>query len=110
VVSIRSELVVCVSLEALLDLPPAPGGESASASRMSNRLVVLSGDDGRVAFRPDEVHGLLRYHPGQLLPPPATLARTSGVQFTTGLIAWKDRTVGCLDADRVLGALTRSFS
>jgi chemotaxis-related protein WspD len=110
VVSIRSELVVCVSLEALLELPPVSDGESATTSRISNRLVVLSGDGGRVAFRPSEVHGLLRYHPGQLQPPPATLTRTSGVQFTTGLITWKDRSVGCLDAGRVLSALTRSFS
>jgi chemotaxis-related protein WspD len=104
VVSVRGELIVCVSLEALLGL----SGQHAPAA--SPRLVVMSFDGTRVAFQPHEVHGVSRYDARELMAAPATLTKASGAHFTTGLFAWNGRSVGCLDASRFFSAVTRSLA
>lgn len=110
VVSIRGELVVCVSLAAILGIADGQIPASGPRSPVYKRLIILHGEGGRVAFQPDEVQGVQRYCTSQLLRPPVTLARTSASQFTIGLIHWGDRTAGCLDPDRLLEALTRSLA
>ena len=57
----------------------------------------------------DEVFGVHRYHPRELRPAPATLAE-SKVTYTTGLLPWRDRTVGCLDDELLFYTLNKSLS
>lgn len=111
VVTVRGELVVCVSLEALLGLDNhhnEDGGGTADGAH--KRLVVLASSEGRLAFVPDDVHGVHRHDPAALMAAPATLARKAGSHFTAGLFEWNSRTVGCLDAERLLTAFARSLS
>jgi chemotaxis-related protein WspD len=107
VVSVRGELIVCVSLESLLGLDGSPAAAPAQAYQ---RLVVLSFDGARLAFHPHEVHGVRRYDPAALIAAPATLARRAGSRFTAGMFEWESRTVGLLDAGEVMTSLTRSLS
>lgn len=100
-VNVRGELVVCVSLASLLR------GEAEAAPQ--GRLVVVRHENGRLAFPVDEVQHTHRYHPHELKPVPATIARSAS-GFTRGLLSWRDRMVGCLDEQLVLQALNRSFA
>jgi chemotaxis-related protein WspD len=109
-VSVRGELVICVSLEALLGIGESTQRAAGTSSRAHGRLLVLKTDDGRIAFQPTEVHGLHRYHAGELSPVPATLLRSSTAKFTVGMLPWNGRTVGCLDAETMVAVLTRSLS
>jgi chemotaxis-related protein WspD len=100
-VNVRGELVVCVSIARLLigDTAPSPQG----------RLVVVRHASGRLAFPVDEVQHAHRYHPDELKPVPATVARSASA-FTRGLLSWRDRIVGCLDERLILEALNRSLT
>lgn len=100
-VNVRGELLVCISIARLL------GGEGGPLPQ--GRLVVVRHAGGRMAFPVDEVQHTHRYHPDELMPAPATIAKSASA-FTMGLLSWKDRMVGCLDERLVLEALDRSLT
>jgi chemotaxis-related protein WspD len=105
-VNVRGELLLCVSLEVLLGLEKA----AEVQKRISlGRLLICNSRGGRLAFPVSEVHGVHRYHPGDLRDAPATLARAAGV-YIVGVLPWKDRTVGCLDDELLLYALDKGLA
>jgi len=99
--NVRGELVTCVSIARLLfgEAAPLPQG----------RLIVMRHASGRLAFPVDEVQHTHRYRPDALMPVPPTIAKSASA-FTRGLLAWSDRTVGCLDGRLLLDALNRSLA
>ena len=107
-VNVRGELLLCVSLGGLL------GTNQRSADPRhgpgdTERLLVLRHQDLHLAFPVDEVVGVHRYRPEEMLEAPATVAR-DGNGYTQSLFALEGRTVGCLDVDAVLAALERSLA
>lgn len=109
VVSIRGELVVCLSLEDLLGFDATAENRPATGSTrraVYRRLLVAAHQSGRIAFAVDEVVAGLRYRPEELNPVPATVART----YTVGLFTWEERNVGVLDSDLFFHAVNRSLA
>jgi chemotaxis-related protein WspD len=108
-VNIRGELLLCASLGAVLEL-----GQNAQAKKEKNRtvyerLLVANRDGNRLAFPVDEVHSIVRYHPRELKPLPATLEKAAAT-FTLGLLPWQEKTVGCLDDELLFYKLNKSFA
>ncbi|MBI3414706.1 MAG: chemotaxis protein CheW [Verrucomicrobia bacterium] len=85
-VNIRGELQVCISLTKLLGLPKRTEEQKASHS-VFERLIVVKRDGHHLVFPVSEIHGLSRYHPGELRAPPATGQRTSGC-FVSAALPW----------------------
>ena len=109
IVNVRGELLICISVTRLLGLdeaPPLPGEHSAATRQ---RLLVTGRRGRRVAMPVDEVHGVQRFQANALGEIPATLAG-SVAHFTRGMLAWQDRTVGCLDEDVFFDAIDRSLA
>jgi chemotaxis-related protein WspD len=104
-VNIRGELVLCVSLEALLGLEKVAEKTGTSL----RRLLICSPPAGRLAFPVSEVHGVHHCHPGDLRSAPATLGRAAGV-YIVGVLPWKDKTVGCLDDELLFYALDKGLA
>ena len=102
-VSVRGELLVCLSLAQVMGL--ANAGEPPR----DGRLIVVNHPDGRMAFPVDEVRSTHAYHVDELKALPATVARTS-TNFADGLLGWQGRTVGRLDGRRLAEALNRSLA
>ena len=105
--NVRGELLVCVSLGAVLGL--ADGAGEKTRARIFKRLLVANRDGNRLAFPVDEVFGLHRYHPRELNAAPATLAQGK-VSYTIGILPWRDKTVGCLDDELLFYTLNKSLS
>ncbi len=105
--NVRGELLVCVSLGAVLGLAVESG--ERTAARIFKRLLVANRDGSRLAFPVDEVFGLHRYHPRELNAAPATLAQGK-VSYTIGILPWRDKTVGCLDDELLFYTLNKSLS
>ena len=110
-VNVGGDLVVHVSLAGLLGVSVAAGlsGLEESRRRMVRRLVVLVDARGRLATTVDEVLGIHHYDQERLRPVPPTLARAES-SFTTAMLDVEGRTVGCLDAVRVMDALSVALS
>jgi chemotaxis-related protein WspD len=110
-VSVRGDLVPHVSLAGLLEIEaggPA-GGDEANARAGTPRLLILSSPQGRIAITVDEVAGVHRHDEAELRPVPDTLARTLA-SHTAAMLQRDERTIGCLDPDRVLAALSAALA
>jgi chemotaxis-related protein WspD len=107
-VNVRGELTVCVSLGRLLGF--GHDTQHLKKSRtVFDRLLVTHWTGGRLAFPVDEVHGVHRFQKDDLREPPATVARST-LTYTRGVITWRDRTVGVLNADVLFASLNRSLA
>ena len=102
-VNIRGELLV------LADLARHLGAASAGTTAESAvRLLVLSHATGRIAVQVDEIGGVHRYHPRELREAPVTVTRSER-SFVSGILDWREQSVGCLNATGLLDTLARSL-
>jgi len=110
IANIRGELLVCVSLTALLGITSVPTpAKTGSVMTVTERLLVTSHEGERLVFPVDEVHGIHRFEQSDLREAPATVARAAAT-YTRAMLVWKDRAVGVLDHSLLFSALNRSLS
>jgi chemotaxis-related protein WspD len=108
-VSVRGELLICVSLGALLGLEAAAEPIGEKGENTGRRLLVANREAQRVAFPVEEVYGVQRHQPEDLREVPTTFSKVAAT-YTTGLLPWRDKTVGCLDDALLFYALNKSLS
>ena len=105
--NVRGELLVCVSLDKVLGIVKETKKPRQRAAY--RRLVVIRDKDGRIVFPVDEVHGIHRFHPGELTQVPATVAKAAATH-TRAMLPWKDQAIGCLDDQLLFYTLNRSLA
>jgi chemotaxis-related protein WspD len=103
--NVRGEVVVCLSLAQLLGISSVASAETPNAAR---RLLVVAHRDGRVAFPVDEVHGVERHSPDELKDAPLSVSQVTA--HTRAVLPWRERAVGCLDAERLMQAVARNIA
>jgi chemotaxis-related protein WspD len=122
-VNVRGELLVCASVARLLGLPddelkvrgdeqtptPAPDARRGSLAIRQARLLVANWNGQRLAFPVDEVFGIHRFHLDEMKEPPTTISK-SALTYTQGVFKWRERSVGCLNADSLFSALNHSLT
>ncbi len=106
-VNIRGTLTVAVSLADLLHLDHAGTGKHATRNAYA-RMLVAAHRGEPAAFPVDEVEGMLRFPASVLLPVPSTLTHATALH-ARGVLAWRETTVGLLDADRLFDSIARSL-
>jgi chemotaxis-related protein WspD len=106
--NIRGELLVCFSLHKLLRLGDAAEPEQPN-TRKSGRLLVIQHESQRAVCPVDEVHGITRFHPRDLTPVPATLAKAAA-SYTRSLLSWADKSVGLLDHELLFRTVNRNLA
>ena len=109
VTNVRGELLVCVSLSAILGLTDEGGQAGRGQAASPPRLMVIRRDDLRAACPVDEIHGVQQFHPRDLRDVPSTVRRST-VRHTTSLLPWQGRSVGVLDERLLFDSLRRSFA
>ena len=109
VANVRGELLICVSLARLLGVEAAPAARHEDGGVAYPRLVVMSSEQGRLVFPVDEMHGIERVAPGVLQEVPASIGKAAA-SYTSAMLPWGERSVGCLDAGLVLYGLHRSLA
>ena len=105
--NIRGELLICVSLGRLVGLEREVRKEKPRL--IFDRLLVVQSHGNRFVFPVDEVHGVQRYHPQELKEVPATLAKNT-LNYTNGVLSWRNNSVGCLDEELLFHTLNRSLT
>jgi chemotaxis-related protein WspD len=127
-VNVRGELTICVSVARLLGLekvsgPKVPGvrcgvsdpdtphltPRTSPLTPVYDRMLVVNWDGQRVVFPVDEMLGVHRLHSEEMKPPPATIAQSARA-CTRGVFAWRERSVGFLDADLLFNLVNRSLA
>lgn len=110
-VNVGGDLVVHVSLAGLLGIPTGATSSAAAPGAMRSvpRLVVLGDARGRLAITVDDVWGVHHHDPALLRVPPPTLTRSPS-SFTTAILEVGGHVVSCLDAARVMDALSGALA
>jgi chemotaxis-related protein WspD len=104
-VNVRGDLLICVSFGKLLGIAE---DEKLSTAK-PRRLLIVRGNGGRFAMPVDDVQHTHRYHDGEVLAAPATIAR-SETTFTRSLLPWRNVTCSILDDVRLFDSLDRSLA
>jgi len=108
-VSVRGELLICVSISHLLGLEDIDEAKKEKHRTTQPRLLVVSHEANRLAFSVDEVEGICRFRNVELLEVPATLAKATA-KYTKSVLPWRKGSVGLLDEALLFYALNRSLS
>ena len=98
--SIRGEIRLCVSLEALLGIPRAP--------EQATLFCVIGDENGDWLFPVQEVAGIHRYAQTHVQPVPAATQAEINL-FSRGILDCDGRPAGLLDEGMLLHALKRSI-
>jgi chemotaxis-related protein WspD len=106
--NIRGELLACFSLEKILRLGDVPLLKPLN-TRVKGRLLVIQHEDQRAVCPVDEVHGIVRFHPRDLAPAPATVAKDTA-SYTRSLLSWADKSVGVLDGELLFHTVNRNLA
>lgn len=107
--NIRGELLVCFSLQHALGLEPAAEPKREKLGAGAERLLVIERDGNRAVCPVEEVHGIARFHPGEVTPAPTTVAKSS-TAHSRSVLTWQQRSVGLLDDQSLLHAVNRSLA
>jgi len=105
-VNVRGSLELCVSMAALVGVDVAADA-AESPDTAGRHLLVIGRDDNRWAFAADEVCGIHRVAPRELLDVPTTAAK-SVAATVKAVFAWLETHAGLLDDERLLENLRRS--
>lgn len=103
--NVRGELMVCVSLSALLGTRPA----NEERDNAPARLLILAAQPSPIAAEVDEVFGIHRFSKLELTKVSSTLAAGANRRLQ-GTLQWRERTVGVLEETSLLSALIRSLA
>jgi chemotaxis-related protein WspD len=109
IANVRGEILICISLAALLGLAAGAAPDGPSARNVHRRLIVAGRSERRVVMPVDEVYGVERFRISALAPLPAILAGSSKA-FTRGMLGWQERTVGYLDDGLLFDAIDRGLA
>ncbi|MEH2418112.1 chemotaxis protein CheW [Nostoc sp.] len=111
-VSIRGELLLCISLSHLLNLEVADTAVETLSPVVYSRLVVLEKAGNTWVFAVDELYGVHRFHRDELQDAPKSLTQT----YTKGLFHWQpdgkqiERFLSCGTLRERRATLTHSVS
>ena len=101
-VNVRGELVMCISLEALLGCETAPAKPGAR-----RRVLVLAGEGGRYACLSEEILGAEDILKKDHKPLPASVSRAQA-HFSDSIIIREKAVIGCLHPARLFSALNEA--
>lgn len=107
-VNVGGDLVVHVSLGNLLNVQAGARSDAGESTRSVARLLVLTDQRGRLAITVDEVWGVYRYDASARKAMPASAGGLS--TYTSAILDVDGRTVGYLDVNRVMSALSTAIS
>ncbi|MBP0002074.1 MAG: purine-binding chemotaxis protein CheW [Cyanobacteria bacterium SID2] len=105
-VSIRGEILMCISLSHLLGLALPSQALQSQRTMVSERMVVIAKGENKWVFRVDEVYGVHRFPPDRLQDTPVVVSKAAE-SYTIGTLDWHDRKVNYLDAELLFYTLNR---
>jgi chemotaxis-related protein WspD len=107
--NIRGELLVCISLRQILRLDDTAESKDEKLRTADVRMLFIEHESLRVVCPVDEVFGIHRIRLRELLPVPATLAKST-TTYTRGVVSWPQGAIGLLDEDLLFYALNRGLT
>ena len=105
-VNIRGEILLCVSLNYMLDLKDRQHAANRVTTVAAKRMIVLASEQNRWVFTVDEVCGIHRFPSSELQTAPVVISKASEA-YTKGVFRWQGHKVNYLDAELLFYTLNR---
>ncbi|HEY9605073.1 MAG TPA: chemotaxis protein CheW [Allocoleopsis sp.] len=105
IVSIRGEMMLCISLGEILKLEAAPSNQVLNPL-IYQRMVVVEVEGNHWAFLVDEIDSVGRISAAELQNVPATIAKAAGT-YTKAIANWEGKSVSLLDHELLFYTLNR---
>ncbi len=93
----------------MLGVAEAPEIKPETGRSASPYLLIVSDGNSRSVFPVDEVGGIHHFNSQELKKVPETVAGAQS-NYAAGILPWRDRAVGCLDANLLFYTLRKSLS
>jgi chemotaxis-related protein WspD len=107
-VSIRGELQLCAGLSQFLGLEGSKEPAALARSPAAQQLLLVEREGDSWVFVVDKIAGLYHFPATAVRSVPVTVTNATP-RFVTGLIAWAEQEVGCLDPELLWTALHREM-
>jgi chemotaxis-related protein WspD len=107
--NIRGELLVCISLHQVLRISETAEPNRENSRVDTSRMLFIQHDGHRAVCPADEVYGVQRFSPQELMAVPATLAKAT-TTYTKAVLSWRKQTVGLLDEHLLFHAMNRGLA
>jgi len=107
--NVRGELLVCISLSEILRLDETSEPKKDKTRALSPRMLFVQHQGLRAVCPVDEVFGVHRFDPRELMTVPATLAKAT-TTYTKAVLSWRRETVGLLDEDLLFYTMSRGLA
>jgi chemotaxis-related protein WspD len=108
-VNIRGELLVGVSMAKALGVEETAQFKPKSNQALHGRMLVISNEGQRLVFPVDEVGGIHHFSGPEIKKVPATIGGARST-YTTGILSWRDQSVGCLNDQLLFYTLNKSLA
>jgi chemotaxis-related protein WspD len=105
-VSIRGEILMCISLKELLGLESEKKHHQNVSPVVYKRMVVIERDGSRWVFPVDEIYGIHRIHPDELGNVPSTVSKVPET-YSQGIITWQKQSVCYLEDEFIFYSLKK---
>jgi chemotaxis-related protein WspD len=105
IVSIRGEIMLCISLEEILNLEAAPSNQTVNPL-VYKRMVVVEVEGNHWAFPVDEIYSVGRIKATELQNVPATVSKATGT-YTKAIVNWQGKSVSLLEHELLFYTLNR---
>ena len=106
-VNIRGELIICMSLGNLLGVEK-PDEDLIEEERSINRLIMIRDNKGYIVFPVSEICGIMHYNQKTISPPPDTVKK-SRLDFVTGITDFNDKSIGCIDHEKLITCIQETL-
>lgn len=107
IVNIRGEITICMSLGSLLGIDKYEDSSSGKDQPI-NRLIMIKGKGGYIVFPVSEIDGIINYEPEKLSDAPDTI-KHSKLNFIDGVTSSNNKTIGCIDHDKLLDTIANTL-
>lgn len=102
-VNIRGETILCVSLNASLNLECVEELKAIDAIR-TKRMFVVEHNQNKWVFPVDEVHGIYRFHLNEFKDTPTVISQATDAH-TRGVIIWQNKNVNFLNVESLFQSI-----
>jgi chemotaxis-related protein WspD len=109
VANVRGQLLICVSLAAVLGLESNIDRDGENPRAVYARLLVCRCASVRIVCPIDQVHGIHRFHARELREVPSTVAKAK-TTYSRALLPWNKQSVGVLDDQLLFSTIERSMA
>lgn len=106
IINVNGELLMCISIAKLLNLPPVLYDNQIGKDKHFKNLLIVFDKQDRFSFPADEFLGVASISCEDMTNPPLTVSKADNT-ITNAIISYKDKSVSIIDEKKLFSLINR---